>query len=106
LSTWGYEVEVAVDGNDALDRAGRFQPCAVIADMVMPGMDGMTLLKPLTEAVPDAAIIFLTGHGTVESAVAVMKDVAYDYLTKPVEPKRLRVLLEKAPGHDAGAGRA
>ena len=67
LSTWGYEVETAVDGNDALDRAARFQPCIVIADMVMPGMDGMALLKPLTETVPDAAIIFLTGHGTVEA---------------------------------------
>ena len=96
LSTWGYDVEVAIDGKSALDRAAVFQPCVVIADMVMPGMDGMALLKPLTEALPDAVVIFLTGHATVESAVAAMKDGAYDYLTKPVEPKRLRVLLEKA----------
>ena len=96
LSTWGYDVEVAIDGKNALDQAAVFQPCVVIADMVMPGMDGMALLKPLTEALPDAVVIFLTGHATVESAVAAMKDGAYDYLTKPVEPKRLRVLLEKA----------
>ena len=96
LSTWGYDVEVAIDGENALDRAAVFQPCVVIADMVMPGTDGMALLKPLAEALPDAVVIFLTGHATVESAVAAMKDGAYDYLTKPVEPKRLRVLLEKA----------
>src|SRR3989337_475849 len=64
LSTWGYDVEVAIDGKNALDRAAVFQPCVVIADMVMPGMDGMALLKPLTEALPDAVVIFLTGHAT------------------------------------------
>jgi DNA-binding NtrC family response regulator len=95
LSTWGYDVEVAVDGKDALDRAAEFQPSVVIADMVMPGMDGLALLKPLVEALPNVVVIFLTGHATVESAVAAMKDGAYGYLTKPVESKRLRVLLEK-----------
>src|SRR3990170_1048809 len=96
LSTWVYDVEVAIEGILAVDRAAVFQPCVVIADMVMPGTDGMALLKPLAEALPDVVVIFLTGHATVESAVAAMKDGAYDYLTKPVEPKRLRVLLEKA----------
>ena len=95
LSTWGYEVEEAVDGKDALERAGEFHPNVVIADVVMPGVDGMALLKSLADVEPAAAVILLTGHATVESAVSAMKEGAYDYLTKPVDPKRLAVLLEK-----------
>jgi DNA-binding NtrC family response regulator len=96
LVTWGYEVQEAVDGKDALERSADFHPSVVIADLIMPGMDGLSLLKPLGELEPAAAVILLTGHATVESAVSAMKDGAYDYLTKPVEPSRLRVLLEKA----------
>ncbi len=96
LSTWGYEVEEAVDGKDALERACAFRPSVVIADLVMPGLDGLGLLKPLAASLPSAAVILLTGHATIETAVSAMKDGAYDYLTKPVDPIRLRVLLEKA----------
>jgi DNA-binding NtrC family response regulator len=96
LSAWGYEVEEAVDGKDALERASVFHPSVVIADVIMPGVDGLALLKPLAELEPAAVVILLTGHATVESAVSAMKDGAYDYLTKPVDPKRLRALLEKA----------
>jgi DNA-binding NtrC family response regulator len=96
LSTWGYEVDEAIDGKDALQRASEFHPSVVIADLIMPGMDGLALLKPLADLEPAAVVILLTGHATVESAVSAMKDGAYDYLTKPVDPTRLRVLLGKA----------
>jgi DNA-binding NtrC family response regulator len=96
LSTWGYEVDEAVDGKDALQRASEFHPSVVIADLIMPGMDGLALLKPLADLEPAAVVILLTGHATVESAVSAMKDGAYDYLTKPLDPTRLRVLLGKA----------
>ena len=96
LSTWGYEVEEAIDGKDALERAPAFGPSVVIADLVMPGLDGVALLKPLAELNPNTAVILLTGHATVETAVSAMREGAYDYLTKPVDPRRLRVLLDKA----------
>ena len=96
LSTWGFEVEEAIDGKDALEKAPTFAPAVVIADLVMPALDGVALLKPLAEACPDAVVILLTGHATVETAVSAMRDGAYDYLTKPVDPRRLRVLLDKA----------
>jgi DNA-binding NtrC family response regulator len=96
LSTWGYEVEQAIDGKDALDRAPAFGPTVVIADLVMPGLDGLALLKPLAELNPNTAVILLTGHATVETAVSAMREGAYDYLTKPVDSRRLRVLLDKA----------
>jgi DNA-binding NtrC family response regulator len=86
LATWGYEVEEAVDGTDALERASEFHPNVVIADVVMPGVDGLALLKSLADVEPAAAVILLTGHATVESAVSAMKEGAYDYLTKPVDP--------------------
>jgi DNA-binding NtrC family response regulator len=96
LSTWGFEVEQAIDGKDALERAPAFGPSVVIADLVMPALDGVSLLKPLAEVCPNTVVILLTGHATVETAVSAMRDGAYDYLTKPVDPRRLRVLLEKA----------
>ena len=96
LSTWGYEVEQAIDGKDALERAPAFGPTVVVADLVMPGLDGVALLKPLAELNPNTAVILLTGHATVETAVSAMREGAYDYLTKPVDARRLRVLLDKA----------
>jgi DNA-binding NtrC family response regulator len=95
VSTWGYEVAEAVDGKDALERASAFHPSVVIADVIMPEVGGLALLKPLADLEPAAAVILLTGYGTVENAVSAMKEGAYDYLTKPVDPKRLGVLLEK-----------
>ena len=96
LTMWGYEVQECVDGKDALERAPAFRPSVVIADMIMPVIDGIGLLKPLAAAVPDAAVILLTAHGSIETAVSAMREGAYDYMTKPVDPRRLRVLVEKA----------
>src|SRR6266851_2097228 len=95
VSTWGYEVAEAVDGQDALERASAFHPSVVIADVMMPKVDGLAILKSLADLEPAAAVILLTGRASVEDAVSAMKDGAYDYLTKPVDPKRLGVLLEK-----------
>src|SRR3984893_14141097 len=96
LSSWGFEVEQAIDGKDALEKAPAFGPSVVIADLVMPALDGVALLKPLAEVYPNAVVILLTGHATVETAVSAMREGPYDYLTKPVDPRRLRVLLDKA----------
>ena len=96
LTMWGYEVQEAVDGKDALERAPSFRPHVVMADMVMPVIDGIGLLKPLAATVPEAAVILLTAHGSIETAVSAMREGAYDYMTKPVDPRRLRVLVEKA----------
>lgn len=96
LSHWGYEVGEAVDGQDALERAVRFLPAVVIADLVMPRLDGLGLLKALQEELPFATVIILTGQGTVETAVTAMKAGAYDYVTKPVDPPRLKILVQKA----------
>ncbi|MGH7425065.1 MAG: sigma-54-dependent transcriptional regulator, partial [Candidatus Methylomirabilales bacterium] len=96
LANWGYEVEEASNGEEALQKAVAFLPAVIVADLVMPGLDGLGLLKAVQEELPFAAVIMLTGHGTIETAVAAMKQGAYDYLTKPVEVPRLRVLIQRA----------
>jgi DNA-binding NtrC family response regulator len=96
LANWGYEVEEAADGQDALEKAAKFLPRVVVADVRMPRLDGLGLLNALRADFPFATVILLTGHAAVETAVAAMKQGAYDYLTKPVDTTRLRILIEKA----------
>ncbi|MFQ5897950.1 MAG: sigma-54-dependent transcriptional regulator [Candidatus Methylomirabilia bacterium] len=96
LPSWGYEVEEAADGEEALEKAVAFLPAVAIIDLIMPRLDGLALLKALQAEVPFAAVIILTGHGTIDTAVSAMKEGAYDYLSKPVDIARLRILLQKA----------
>ena len=96
VATWGYEVEEAADGQEALSKAADSNPAVVITDLVMPKLDGLGLLKAVQAELPFTMVIILTGHGTIETAVGATKDGAYDYLTKPVDVARLRILLEKA----------
>ena len=96
LSTWGFDVDVASDGQAALKRAMASRPALVVTDLVMPTVDGLGLMNALQRELPMVPVIILTGHATVDSAVAAMRDGAYDYLTKPVDVGRLRLLIEKA----------
>jgi DNA-binding NtrC family response regulator len=96
VESWGYEVDQAADGKLGLERALQSRPRLIVADLVMPGLDGLGLLRALREELVSTPVILLTGHATVETAVAAMKEGAYDYVTKPVDPRRLRILLEKA----------
>jgi len=96
LEGHGYSVEAAANGVEALEKVRGFRPAVVIADLVMPGMDGLELVRSLQEEAPFAVTILLTGQGSIETAVQAMKAGAYDYLTKPVDFEHLFVLLEKA----------
>jgi DNA-binding NtrC family response regulator len=96
VATWGYEVEDAGDGEEALAKAIEHNPAVVITDLVMPKLDGLGLLKALQAELPFTMVIIVTAHGTIETAVGATKEGAYDYLTKPVDVARLRLLLEKA----------
>ena len=96
LSGWGYEVEEASDGEEALQKATVFLPSVVVSDLVMPKIDGLALLKSLQQELPFVSVILLTGQGSIDSAVAAMKEGAYDYLMKPVHVGRLKALIPKA----------
>ncbi len=95
LRTWGFLADSAEDGEDALRKVTDFRPSIVVTDLVMPRMDGHALLKALHEQDSDISVVVLTAQGSVDSAVEAMRDGAYDYLTKPVDTRRLRVLLQK-----------
>jgi DNA-binding NtrC family response regulator len=96
LARWGYDVDEAADGQEAVAKAAAGLPAVVISDLVMPKMDGLELLRVLKTDVPFASVILLTGQGSIDTAVTAMREGAYDYLTKPVDVARLRLLIPKA----------
>jgi DNA-binding NtrC family response regulator len=95
VKSWGFVAESASDGREALEKVTTFRPAIVITDLVMPGMDGLELLRALQQQGADVTTLLLTAQGTVETAVEAMKEGAYDYLTKPVDIQRFKVLLDK-----------
>ncbi len=96
VGQWGYEVETASSGEEALSLIESQHPAVVLTDLVLPEMDGLTLLQKLKETGRPPIVLLVTGHGTVETAVEAMRYGAFDYLTKPVDATRLQVLLEKS----------
>ncbi len=96
VGQWGYDVETASSGEEALELIETHHPAVVVTDLVLPEMDGLTLLQKLRETGRPPVVLLVTGHATVESAVEAMRHGAFDYLTKPVDPTRLQVLLEKS----------
>jgi len=95
------DIRLAADGEEAL-QVVRAEPIdLVLADLKMPRLDGLELLRRVKEHSPGTEVIILTGHGTIESARNALKQGAYDYLTKPVDVDELamlvdRVLIEKS----------
>jgi len=88
----GYETYTARNGVEALEIIQEREPDIVISDMVMPGMDGIKLLDEVKKKYPDIAVIMITAHGTIETAVEAMKKGAKDYILKPL---RLDEILSK-----------
>src|SRR5687767_4078416 len=95
VRTWGFTTDSAGDGEEALQRITVFRPNIIISDLVMPRMGGLELLRALKDDGGDYTVVILTAQGTVETAVEAIKEGAYDYLNKPIEPQRLKILLDK-----------
>ncbi|HOI09061.1 MAG TPA: sigma-54 dependent transcriptional regulator [Myxococcota bacterium] len=100
----GFQVRGASDGAKALDalRADEFD--VVLADLRMPGMDGMDLLKTVKAIRPDTEVVIMTAFGTIEKAVEAMREGAYDFVTKPL--KRPLVVRSVTRAHEKAALRA
>ncbi len=92
----GYVVDASTDSAAALKMAEGKLYNLIISDVKMPGLNGMELLARIHERSPDTVFILMTAYGAVESAVEAMKQGAYDYLLKPLDMKRLRLLVQKA----------
>src|SRR5580765_6940264 len=83
LRSWGFTVEVAIDGQDAREKLAAVLPTIVLSDLVMPRAGGLDLLATVRQEDPDVTMVLMTAQGTVETAVAALKLGAYDYLSKP-----------------------
>ena len=92
----GYEVYTALDGLSGLQTVRAFKPDLVVLDVMLPGMDGIEVLKEIKRRFPLVEVVMLTGHGTAETAVEGMKLGAYDYLLKPADFEELLGKLEAA----------
>ena len=96
LTKVGYECDVAHSGDEAIERLEKAAYEMVVTDLVMPGTGGLELLAECKERLPDAEVILVTGHGTVESAVDAMRRGAFNYLLKPLDLKQLRAVVDNA----------
>ena len=92
----GYEVSVASTGKEGESLYKQEKYDLVLTDLRMPDISGLELLKRLMKFYPQAAVILITGYGTVESAVEAMKLGALDYITKPYNPDEMRLKIKRA----------
>lgn len=95
LRGWGFDADAAADGEEALQKVVLHPPTIVLSDMVMPRMNGIDLLKSIKQHDPSITVVILTAQGSIETAVEALKDGAYDYLMKPVDPQRLRIVIDQ-----------
>ena len=100
LQAWfrdsGYETEVAASGKEALAKMGRQRFDIFLLDIKMAGMDGLELQETIKEHQENPIIIFMTAYASVDTAVRALKQGAFDYVTKPIDPEELERLVRNA----------
>jgi DNA-binding NtrC family response regulator len=99
LQAEGYDLETAPDGETGLQRLQEQGFDLVLTDMALPGMNGLDILKFLVHRQPHCLCIIITGYATVKNSVDAMRQGAYDYLPKPVDPQELRLVVHRALDH-------
>ena len=96
LGDEGHEVDVAEDGATALKMVDKDKYNAIFCDIKMPGMDGMEVLDKLVSMGIDSAIIMISGHGDIDTAVDCMKKGAFDFIQKPLDLNRILITLKNS----------
>lgn len=99
LTEIGYQVATAADGRQALEMLQVAPHDLIIVDLQLQGLSGLDLLKEVRREFPETIVMMITAFGTVETAVEAMKDGAYDYITKPVHPEQLQLVVGRALEH-------
>lgn len=99
LQNAGYEVIEAADGLFVKSLLAGPAPDVTLLDLKLPDADGLDLLPQIKKAWPGSEVIVLTGHATIDAAVTATKLGAYDFHTKPFEPKALLLCIERAIEH-------
>lgn len=95
----GYEIGTAESANEALTRIAENKWDLALLDIKMRGTDGIELQRRLHELDPDLVVIIMTGYASVETAVTALKNGAYDYVSKPLDPDEIAHLVRKALAH-------
>jgi two-component system, NtrC family, nitrogen regulation response regulator NtrX len=95
----GYEVRTAANAVDGLAEYARFRPNLVFMDVKMAGIDGLEALRKLREQDPNAVVVMISGHATIQTAVEATQHGAYDILEKPLDTDRILVTLRNALAH-------
>ena len=96
LAREGYAVVPVQDGLEAINRLRTQDIQMVITDLMMPGADGIEVLKYAVRADPDIAVVILTAYGTLDTTLEAIKEGAYDYLTKPFKTREISIIVERA----------
>ena len=98
LRKWDCEVLGVGTGEDALAKFPEFAPSVILADVELPGMNGLDLLRHLGEEIQRIPVIIITGRGSDERVVQAIEAGAFWYIEKPLKPPVLRALLDRALG--------
>jgi diguanylate cyclase (GGDEF)-like protein len=95
----GYQVDWCTNGLEALEKNRKNNYDLIVTDMMMPSMDGLTLIKNLKSHNSDTDLIVITGYGSIENAVECMKAGARDYLIKPFSMEQIQMAVRRAVEH-------
>ena len=96
LDSYGLNAVISHRAEHALAILDSLQPRLILLDMMMPEMDGLTVLKKIKTQTPEAVVIIMTAFGSIETAIEAMKAGAYDYVTKPFNLNDISFLLIRA----------
>ncbi|MBI5969908.1 MAG: sigma-54-dependent Fis family transcriptional regulator [Deltaproteobacteria bacterium] len=96
VKNWGFSVSDAKDGEQAILMLMREHFDIVISDLMMPALDGLTLLQKIKELNKEILVIIITGYATIETAVKAINAGAYDYIAKPFSLDELMVVIRNA----------
>ncbi|BCB97041.1 sigma-54-dependent Fis family transcriptional regulator [Dissulfurispira thermophila] len=99
LSEEGYSAAATSDSREAIILLRERHYDIVITDLKMPYVDGMQILTTAKQSNPDALVVMITAHGTIESAIEAIKKGAYDYIQKPFDPDQLLLIIKRAAEH-------
>jgi DNA-binding NtrC family response regulator len=92
----GYPVEIAENAREALEKLQESSWDILLTDVKMPGMDGLELQQQVKKLAPEVTVIIMTAYASVDSAMQAIKEGAYDYVTKPLDPEDLTQIIERA----------
>ena len=95
----GYKVEVAESGEAALGILRRKNIKIMLADLVMPGLDGIQLMKEARKIVPTIITVIITAYGSIQTAISAIREGAYDYIEKPFCPEKVELLIKNLVAH-------